>query len=205
MEIQDLIMMGAILIGPLLAVQVTRYFDERKEIKDRKLKIFRTLMATRGYKFSHLHIEALNIIDIDFSKDKGVINTWKTYHSKLHKPITGDAMSDALTLREIEPSFNKLLHEISKAVGYDFSETEIEASSYAPILHEHIESQQNKVLGYVVDILEGKKSLPVHITDSSQLLIQDNNPHRPVYRRLRPARDRPSYRSPGIAIRKRKP
>ena len=83
MTATDILIIAAILLGPIIAVQLTRYLDDEKEIRERKLWIFKSLMATRSYTISALHVEALNRIDLEFDKkDKGerkVIEAWKAY------------------------------------------------------------------------------------------------------------------------------
>ena len=79
----DALIIVAIILGPIIAVQLTRYLDDKKEIRERKLWVFKTLMATRNYTTSALHVEALNRIDLEFDKkDEGerkVIEAWKAY------------------------------------------------------------------------------------------------------------------------------
>ena len=55
MTIADFIAIVAILLGPIVAVRLTRYLDDRKEKKERKVKVFKTLMATRAYTVSWAH------------------------------------------------------------------------------------------------------------------------------------------------------
>lgn len=49
MTIADWIMILAVLLGPIIAVQLTRYLDNKKENRERKLQVFKTLIATRSY------------------------------------------------------------------------------------------------------------------------------------------------------------
>ena len=70
MTVTDLIMIAAVFLGPIVAVRLTRYLDNRKEIKERKLEIFKSLMATRSYIVSWLHVEALNRIDLEFDRNQ---------------------------------------------------------------------------------------------------------------------------------------
>lgn len=83
MAIADWLMIIAVLVGPIIAVQLTRYLDNLKERKERKLAIFKVLMATRAYNVSWTHVEALNRIDLEFDhnnrKEKAVIAAWKEY------------------------------------------------------------------------------------------------------------------------------
>ncbi len=59
-------MILVVLAGPVIAVQLTSYLDSLKEIRERKLSVFKTLMAIRAYNVSWEHVEALNRIDLEF-------------------------------------------------------------------------------------------------------------------------------------------
>ncbi|WP_373280609.1 DUF6680 family protein [Methylomonas koyamae] len=48
MTVSDIFMILAVLVGPVIAVQLTRYLDDKREVRDRKLQVFKTLMATRA-------------------------------------------------------------------------------------------------------------------------------------------------------------
>ena len=85
----EFITLLAIFVGPIVAVRLTRYLDDKKEIRERKLWVFKTLMSTRAYIVSVQHVEALNRIDLEFSskikKEKQVVNAWKLYLDVLNE------------------------------------------------------------------------------------------------------------------------
>ena len=165
MTISDVLMILAVLSGPVIAVQLTRYLDAKREKRDRKLQIFKTLMATRAYTISMDHVMTLNRIDLEFEtsnpKEKEVINAWKQYLDLLSdKSISGEQWA----VRRID-LLVELLHKMALVLDYDFDKTHIRNSSYSPVAHSDIESQQAKVREGVVDLLEGKRSLQMHITN----------------------------------------
>src|SRR5579862_9610949 len=92
----EVITILAILAGPVLAVQAQKWVENFREKKNRKLHIFRTLMATRApmAKVSAEHVRSLNMIDIEFYDDSNVTEAWKEYldhlndsnYPKLHGP-----------------------------------------------------------------------------------------------------------------------
>jgi len=83
MTIADWLMITAVLAGPIIAVRLTRYLDTKREVRERKLQVFKTLMATRAYTVHWDHVVALNRIDLEFDgknpKEKAVIEAWKGY------------------------------------------------------------------------------------------------------------------------------
>ena len=89
MTVSDIIMVIAILLAPLLAVQIQKWIEIFRETRQRKLYVFHTLMATRAARVSTEHVQALNMIDIIFYKDKAekpVREAWKKYLDHLNTP-----------------------------------------------------------------------------------------------------------------------
>jgi hypothetical protein len=155
----------AIILGPIIAVQLTRFLDERREIRQRKLNIFKTLMATRAYTISWLHVEALNRIDLEFSgKDKDerdVVDAWKQYLDLLNNsgiPI------DQWAVKRLE-LLVELLHKMALVLKYNFDKVSIKNSSYSPRAHGDLEAQQEALRRLTIEILEGKRPIPMLITN----------------------------------------
>lgn len=175
MEIKDWITIGAVIVGPILAVQAQKLVENITERRRRKLHLFHTLMSTRSTKLSGAHVSALNMIDLEFygksifgkrwqsEADKKVTNAWKIYNDHLNSNISDERM-DAWGERGID-LFTSLLYAMSQSLGYDFDEVQLKRDCYSPIAHGRVESEQNKVREGVLAILEGNRSLPMHITN----------------------------------------
>ena len=65
-KITDIIMVIAIFAGPIIAVRITEKMRLSKDSRDRKVHIFRNLMATRSAPLAAMHIEALNLVELEF-------------------------------------------------------------------------------------------------------------------------------------------
>lgn len=159
----DLFMLLAVLFSPLVAVQVTRYLDDRNEKRERKLRIFKTLMATRASNLTPAHVEALNMIDLEFDvrnkKEKAVIDAWKNYLDHLnaqHFPL------DQWVTRRVDLQV-ELLHAMAIVLGYEFDKVHIKNSCYSPRGHAEIEDDQTAIRRGFREIIEGKRSMPIHV------------------------------------------
>jgi hypothetical protein len=64
MSLTDLLIVCATLIAPLLAIQAQKWLERFREDQERKLRVFKTLMATRATVVSAEHVQALNMIDL---------------------------------------------------------------------------------------------------------------------------------------------
>ena len=158
-------MIAAVFLGPITAVQLTRFLDSKTAAKQRKLDIFKTLMSTRQYTTNWDHVMTLNRIDLEFStkktKDKSVVEAWKAYLDLLNDksiPIEqwGTKRTDLLV---------DLLYKMSLVLDYNFDKTHIKNSSYSPMAHGNIDNEQDAIRKGLLEVLEGKKSVQMEITN----------------------------------------
>lgn len=66
-----------IIIAPIISVWVAQKIQDRSKKRQDKVEIFKTLMTSRIYGWTHQSVNALNIIDIVFADDKEVRQQWK--------------------------------------------------------------------------------------------------------------------------------
>lgn len=165
MTIADALIIIATLSGPIIAVQVTRFLDERKETRGRKLQVFKTLMSTRAYTLTTAHVEALNCIDLEFSSDrpseKKVVEVWRQYLDLLGNK----SMSHELWGEKRVELLVELLYVMGQSLGYDFDKTQIKNGTYAPIAHGRIEEEQEAIRSLAIEFLQGKRVLPLFVTN----------------------------------------
>ena len=176
MTISDTLMIFAVLISPVLAVQVQKIIESWRETKQRKILIFKTLMATRGTTLSPRHVEALNMIDLEFSiknkNEKRVVEAWKMYLDHLYDlnvdPKDPDyrVKMDVWTKRSIE-LLTDLLYEMAQNLGYEFDKVHLKKGSYNPQGHYDMEMEQNFIRRSIVDLFFGDKSIPVRLVQES--------------------------------------
>jgi len=163
MTIADWLMIAAVLFGPLIAVQLTRYLDTKKEVRERKLWIFKTLMATRASALSPHHVEALNRIDLEFNSkyEREVIEAWKAYLDLL-----GDTKipQEQWSLRRVD-LLVELLHKMARVLDYEFDRTHIKNSSYYPRGYGELEEDQTAIRRGVKELIEGRRVIPMYVTN----------------------------------------
>src|SRR5688572_26872426 len=73
----------SVMISPLIAVQVTVWLQRNREKRERQLSVFKTLMRTRASGMAPEHVQALNMIDVEFydgpKRPGAVVRSWKAY------------------------------------------------------------------------------------------------------------------------------
>lgn len=165
MRLVDWLTIFAVLISPLLAVQVTAFLERRRQYRERRLNIFRTLMGTRAAGLSPDHVQALNMIDIEFyggsRKTKEVLRAWRTYLDHLgdKKSFTQESWIEKRT-----DLFIDLLHNMAVCLNYDFDKVHIKRTSYFPQGYGDMEDDQNIIRKGLVALVKGEISLPLKVT-----------------------------------------
>ena len=159
----DLAIVFATLVGPYLAVYVTEQQRKKADSRNRKVHVFRNLMATRSAHLSNAHIEALNLVEIEFdlsvSKEREVVDSWRVYLSHLndiHYPRDswGARRADLL---------NDLLHSMSKALGYSYGKNEIKSGTYYPQGYLDADTENVQTRKLWLEILQGTRKLPMKV------------------------------------------
>lgn len=163
MDWTDWIMIAAVFSGPLVAVRTTRWLDDQKEVRGRKLALYKTLMATRATNLASAHVEALNVIDITFSgggrKDRAVRLAWKALLDLL-----GDTTIQPERWAELRADLMvDLLYEMGKSLGYNFDKVDLKRGIYLPGAHIEMEQEQHDVRKGLKEVLEGRRFLPIMV------------------------------------------
>ncbi len=170
MTISNCLVIVAIIIGPILAVQVQKFIENRKEVKIKKMYIFKTLMATRAKPLSPLHVEALNMIDIEFYKNQKIVDAWKllldNFFNYPRDPKEKDYQAKLISCSEKSSDLlTDLLYEMAKSLGYNFDKVLLKRGCYIPQGHGDIEMEQFFIRKGLVELFLGKKSLPINIVE----------------------------------------
>jgi len=137
MSLSDILAVVAILVAPFSAVYAQRKLDIRREKGQRKVGVFKTLMATRGAVLSPEHVEALNMIDLEFREktEEPVRAAWREYRDHLNSfPRDGESLSQRQIVwgQKTQDLLVKLLDNMGKSLGYTFDAVEITKGAYRP-------------------------------------------------------------------------
>jgi hypothetical protein len=149
--------MIATLVGPVLAVLVTRYNDDKNRIRERRLVIFRTLMATRRTLLSLDKVTALNMVEIEFYGIQSVQAAHREVmtHINMQPPLPG-GWNDRHRLL-----LTRLLSEMAKVLGYNLQQLDVLDGGYYPQGFADIDLEQQAVRRALIEVLSGHRPLLV--------------------------------------------
>jgi hypothetical protein len=162
-------------LGPIIAILITLWRGAVTSKYHRRLHVFRTLMATRKIGISTDHVNALNLVEVDFYKCHKVEATWSQYKDHLNDTSKPE---DEIWREKKEKLLAMLLFEIAAVLGFKLPAIEIFKGGYAPIAWAYRDMRYTAAFEYIYDLSQGKKIVPIWITGATQQQQQPapNNP-----------------------------
>lgn len=163
----------AIVAGPIIALELQRRLDKGREARNRKVWVFKTLMAFRATALSPHFVQALNLIDVEFEgkgEEKKVVDAWTVLLDHFGDLATLNKKQPPATAAEHVAAAEKtaslttaLLIAMGRCLGYDFNEVQIKKGAYYPMGLGNVEEEQHAVRRGVLDVLQGRRRIPVGI------------------------------------------
>jgi len=152
----------AIVVGPVAALWVQRVLDQIRDARNRKMWIFKTLMSNRATRLSPVYVQALNLIDVEFTAknaaEEAVRRTWKELLDLYQNFKTTPNASEKAT--ELNAA---LLAVIGKSLGYDFDKVHLKKGAYYPEFLGNVDLEQHSLRRSILELLAGKRRIPVGV------------------------------------------
>jgi len=142
---------GAIVLGPVLALLAQRVLDRLRERKKQRVGLYFALMSTRAQQLAPVHVQALNSIDIVFNrrwKDKKIREAWRAWRAHADKDSKAAGWTERSSDLKVE-----LYQAIGKAVGYTFDIDYLKRQAYLPVAHVDIEAELVQIRQTLAKIL----------------------------------------------------
>lgn len=174
----------AIVVGPMLAIVVSKRIDRHGEKRERQYRILSELMVTRRARLDPRHVAALNLVELEFYGRQSVSVAFGHYVTHLNSnwPSGGEELTRHLNTGD--DLFADLLSAIAVELGFKFDKRDLERRGYLPT---GIGDHHNNTLAIsrlVREVLEGKRSLPIKnfvqndglFPPSPKKMIEDKTP-----------------------------
>jgi hypothetical protein len=156
---------GATFLGPIFAVGITLWREAKSQKYNRLLYVFRTLMATRKIGISNEHVNALNLIEVDFHNCEDVVKAWKSYLEHLNAV---NVPEDGPWQETKEKRLPELLSKMGAVLGFDIPGLDLFRGGYSPIGWVHKDARTNGVLEFFNGLSDGTKVLPIWLAGVAQ-------------------------------------
>ncbi len=165
-DLMSVVNLSAILVGPIAAVVITRLMDNRTATQLRRYQVFRDLMRTRAAKISPPHVDALNLVEIEFHQFKSVKDAWHRYMENLGTSVPADTSEQNNFFVRREQLFIKLIQEIATTIGLKSVDiTDVMTTNYYPVGWQNEQEEQQQARQLLIQVLSGNKPLTVRVFD----------------------------------------
>ena len=164
-EVSNWIMILAVIAGPILAIQIQKYIEGVKEAKERRVRVFKDLMATRASTLAYQHVVALNMVGLEFQGKSyvKVVNAWKMYLDHLSSFPNNDEAMAKVWAEKKNDQLSDLLYEMGTSLGFDFDKVHIKKAGYIPKAYADKEDDQVFIRRSLVEVFLGQRSIPLNI------------------------------------------
>lgn len=182
-SLESWLTIAAIIIGPLAALTIQKWIEDRRARKNRQIQIFRDLMANRASRLAPAYVQALNGIETEFFGQVNVIEAWRVFVDHLYTPHSPDDTTLTRWNDRVTELLTKLLLEMGESLGYHFDQVTLKKNAYYPTGWGQIEAEQNQLRQFAIAVFDGKKSLKVEVVEQ-----QSPSPSESIGTPIRPAR-----------------
>jgi hypothetical protein len=131
--IDTVAIVAATIIGPLSAVLITLWHQDRSQKYQRRLHIFRLLTQWRGNWLHPDWVGALNLIPVEFAGKTDVLHSFNLLIEKLTDPgfgAEGEELSQAYN--RAEAVFIELMQKLARILRIDLAGLDLRTRLYAP-------------------------------------------------------------------------
>lgn len=173
MRFNEVLMIAAVFLAPFFAVFAQKQIEIWREHRSRKMWVFKMLMATRGRALSPEHVQALNVIDLEFTgkSEQLVRSAWKEYLDHLNSFPRGEGKNEAQVVvwsQRKEELLSNMLGEMGKSLGYTFDPVQIRKGAYSPEGHAVAEFELQMIRQKVLEWLDGGRKVLVSLTPADE-------------------------------------
>ena len=185
-------------VGPIVGALITLWLQNRGLERERRLNIFRALMRNRRTWVDADHVAALNLIEVEFHKSPKIVEAYRAFFQSLNVPypkMPAEELYQGIDEQESIKRINayndrtyiikknlhtKLVALIAKNLGYKIEQIDILEGGYLPQAFTDLETEQNAIRRFFVELYLGRRSIPVTITETfdSEHETRPENPFR---------------------------
>lgn len=166
----------AIIVGPLLAFEVQRRRDNRREHRNRKLDIYRTLLLSIKVPMAQRHVDAINSIPLEFYSAEETMKAWRLYTSHLNDHHSIKQNSQGWGAKKFDLLVD-LAYEVGQNLGYThIDKATLRDNMYVPQGYTDMEEEWRQIRASWLKVLNGQSPLVMTVVGP----IQIEEPLKPV-------------------------
>jgi hypothetical protein len=168
MTTNEWLTLAAIVLGPILAVGVTLWIEERRQTRGRQLHIVRMLLMTRHMPADPQYNAAINLIPIEFNDQEKVMDAWRTYHERVRQTPSPEQVADHQ--KRVSAAQSGMIFQVMRSAGLtNLSEGDIQTQAYVSqgfVDRDTVYVESLRALPAIAATMEKQRELTQRIVDA---------------------------------------
>ncbi len=174
---QTLVALLSGVVGSLFTLVLNHFYTQWKDRKEKRERIFRTLMSTRGFRAFPAHVEALCSVEVEWGgKDDGTVRSaWKAYNHHLNRQDVPLDINDPLNIawrNTLEELFADLIVALGDSIGKPQDKTDVKRGTYGPRSWWEQEYESSQLRKGLLSIIDAGKRLSVPVSVQYDQYVQ---------------------------------
>jgi hypothetical protein len=180
----------ATFIGPILAVAITLWYQQRERDYQAKFDVFSKLMKHRRMKLTQEYVGALNLVPVVFHKNTLVVSTFNDVLRILSDPNWSVPQHDPRyqTLinafeRQIDAATTRMLDAIAKELNIGLDQLTVLQGAYLPEGWNTTQRLEEQLRWATLAVFNGSRALPIevrHLPHASEQLGAEESTNSPA-------------------------
>lgn len=163
----DWAVVAATFVGPVVAVIITLWYQERSLMKRSRHELFVSMMRSRRHPTNPEFVGALNLVPVHFYADGEVMKRYAELLAVFDSPSWNipEALQGLHDQANLKVAY--LLSAMSKAVGRPVEQLQILKGAYAPQGWADDEQAARMLRRSLTEVASGQRPLPVFVVQPS--------------------------------------
>ncbi|QGP80888.1 DUF6680 family protein [Sphingobium sp. CAP-1] len=118
-----------VIVGPIIAVLISLWIENRRRDRDQKLIILRQLLTTRHLVGDPNYSAAVNLIPVEFAGKRAVLDAYREFIEAVQ--LVPSPENQERVIAKSVAKQTRMIFEIAKSIGFKIAETDIQTTAYA--------------------------------------------------------------------------
>jgi hypothetical protein len=157
MKLYEWLTLFAIVVGPIIAVAITLWIEDRRKRQDAKLLILRMLLTTRDLPSDPGFQVGIKLVPVEFNDCDEVLAAHREFLSASSVDIEGKTEEQVRTITSnTSIKLTRLIFEMTKAAGLNIRETDIQSGTFGTrgfVLRELLLQDSQRAMRDIANIL----------------------------------------------------
>jgi hypothetical protein len=129
LKLYELLTLIGIFLGPIIAVVLTLWIEGSRREHDQKVQVLKALLTTRHLPGDPAYSVAINMIPVEFNKNRTVMAAWQNYMEAVRYRPSPENAEEHLKVTLAKQT--KLIFEVMRGLRFKLAETDIQTTAYA--------------------------------------------------------------------------